>query len=508
MLLCVGAADMSSLEPICLYESSAEDALERQKASGSYYTPDSVVRSLVAWAVRRPADRLLDPSCGDGRFLSAHSNSVGVEQDPNACRVVHENSPGSLIHQGDFFAWAAATTERFDCAAGNPPFIRFHRFSGEVRAAAQRLCERHGAVFSSLSSSWAPFLVATASLLQPRGRMAFVVPAEIGHAPYAAPLLEYLAKRFSRVHVIAVREKLFPGLSEDCWLLYAEGFGGATQELRFSSIDRFAFCQRPPRQFAPVSLDEWRQWNGRLRPFLISPAARELYLAAKRARRARRLGDVARVGIGYVTGANDFFHLRPSKAADIGIPRRLLHAAVRNGKSLAGGSVDKERVRAWIADDEPVMFLKLAAGTEVPRSVRDYLDSIEGRAARDSYKCRNRDPWYVVPDVSVPDGFLSYMSGDGPRLVSNLAGCVGTNSVHVVHLTGAVTMDQLMRRWSEPLTALSCELEGHPLGGGMLKIEPREASRVLLANGTPASPSECELISEAVLRLKQWRHYV
>jgi hypothetical protein len=30
------------------------------------------------------------------------------------------------------------------------------------------------------------FLVATACSI--RGRMAFVVPAEIGHAPYAAPL--------------------------------------------------------------------------------------------------------------------------------------------------------------------------------------------------------------------------------------------------------------------------------------------------------------------------------
>jgi adenine-specific DNA-methyltransferase len=34
------------------------------------------------------------------------------------------------------------------------------------------------------------FLVTTASLLKQGGRLAFVVPAEIGHAPYAAPLVE------------------------------------------------------------------------------------------------------------------------------------------------------------------------------------------------------------------------------------------------------------------------------------------------------------------------------
>ena len=40
--------------------------------------------------------------------------------------------------------------------------------------------------------------------------MAFVVPAEIGHAPYAAPLLDYLVAHFGVVHVIAIREKLLP----------------------------------------------------------------------------------------------------------------------------------------------------------------------------------------------------------------------------------------------------------------------------------------------------------
>jgi hypothetical protein len=208
---------------------TSNDVVSREKATGAYYTPDAVVRSLVSWAVRKTTDRLLDPSCGDGRFLSVHPRSVGVEQDVSACKIVHIRVPGSLIHQGDFFSWASRTQERFDCAAGNPPFIRYQRFAGFVRNAAQQLCERHGASFSSLSSSWAPFLVATASLLKPGGRMAFVVPAEIGHAPYAVPVLDYMTRRFERVQVIAVRRKLFPELSEDCWLLYADGFGGSAK---------------------------------------------------------------------------------------------------------------------------------------------------------------------------------------------------------------------------------------------------------------------------------------
>jgi hypothetical protein len=65
--------------------------------------------------------------------------------------------------------------------------------------------------------------------------MAFVVPAEIGHAPYGAPLLEYLVGHFAIVHVIAVRKKLFPDLSEDCWLLFADEYGRQANDIRDAS---------------------------------------------------------------------------------------------------------------------------------------------------------------------------------------------------------------------------------------------------------------------------------
>src|SRR5439155_12470889 len=125
-----------------------------------------------------------------------------------------------LVHEADFFDWANRTRDCFECAAGNPPFIRYQHFAGETRARALALCRSMGADFSALTSSWAPFLVATCAMLHAGGRIAFVVPAEIGHAPYAKPLLRFLCFNFATVHLVAIREKLFPELSEDAWLLY------------------------------------------------------------------------------------------------------------------------------------------------------------------------------------------------------------------------------------------------------------------------------------------------
>jgi adenine-specific DNA-methyltransferase len=483
--------------------------VNRQKLSGAYFTPEPLAGALACWAVRAPTDRLLDPSCGDGRFLAAHTHSVGIEQDPISAAQATARAQGALIHEGDFFQWAEATKERFECCAGNPPFIRYQHFSGAVRKRALELCANVGAAFTGLTSSWAPFLVAAASLLKRGGRMAFVVPAEIGHAPYAAPLLEYLIGNFSTVHVIAVREKLFPLLSEDCWLLYAEGFGSSTSEIRFTALDRFEWMARPPSHFTKVSITDWRtRWNRRLRPFLLSHRSREAYTRLAAAPGSTSLGDFANVGIGYVSGDNDFFHLRPSEADRLGIPQEFLHPSVRNGRSLPARQITRPLVEAWKKADQQMLLLRLRRGDELPQAVKRYLDSEGGKAARQGYKCRTRAPWYAVPDVQIPDYILTYMSGLSPQLVKNDAGVTCTNSVHSIRIKDAELARKLLPAWKSPVVQLSCELEGHPLGGGMLKLEVREAGRVLFpSNDFMLDRATTIDVNSGLAEMRRWRHY-
>ena len=479
-----------------------------QKHAGAYYTPADVAHTLVAWAVRGDGDRLLDPSCGDGRFIAAHDNSVGVDQDAIAVADAGARAPKAMIHHADFFEWAEATTERFDCVVGNPPFIRYQTFRGATRARALALCARHGARFSGLASSWAPFLVAAATRLLPGGRMAFVVPAEVGHAPYAVPVLEYLAAHFAHVQVVAVREKLFPERSEDCWLLYADGYGGRATELTFSACDRFEPAPHPPREGARVPMSEWRDvWNCRLRPYLLNQSVRSLYAEAAAHPDSRRLGEVASVGIGYVSGANEFFHLRPSVADNLGITAEFLHPTVRSGRGLPTDAITAATVEAWRRADEPMLLLHLRRGQVLSDAVRRYLDSPAGQAARTSYKCRTRDPWYVVPDVRVPDCMLTYMAGRAAVLVRNDAGATSTNAVHAVRIHDRPRADVLLPLWRSSLVRLSCEIEGHALGGGMLKLEPREAARVLLPAPAVLAAAPDSAVANAVGTLRRWRHY-
>jgi adenine-specific DNA-methyltransferase len=479
-----------------------------RKKLGQFFTPEAVAKTLVNWAVRKPSDRLLDPSCGDGEFLACHRRSVGIEIDPVHGAQARQRAPGALIHFGDFFSWATQTTERFDAAAGNPPFIRYQSFSGETRERAVATATRLGARFNGLSSSWAPFLVVAATLLKAGGRMAFVVPAEIGHATYAEPLLECLCRNFDRVGVVAIREKLFPELSEDAWLLYLDGFGGSTTCIGFSSWAQFEPSLEVPGFEREITLQEWRNGNCRLRRFLLAPSLLGAYEDALGDLTVRRFSELAHAGIGYVTGANDFFHLRPSEARLWELPKELLRVSVRKGEQLPVDSVNDAAVRRWLGDDEPVLLLDLKGAPSLPDSVKRYLATADAQRARKTYKCQNRSPWYAVPDVTVPDAFLTYLNGRSASLVANQARCVCTNSIHAVRLKPSVSLPAMQREWSHPLCQLSCELEGLPLGGGMLKLEPGEAARTRLpVQGLDISKHQHQQLEEAILYMRRWRHY-
>jgi hypothetical protein len=66
-------------------------------------------------------------------------------------------------------------------------------------------------------------------------------------------------------------------------------------------------------------------------------------------------------------------------------------------------------------------------------------------------------------------------------------------------------MNALIRRWDDPLTTLSCEIEGHPLGGGMLKLEPREAGRIAICKSA-INVTSTRLIEQGIRTLREWRH--
>jgi adenine-specific DNA-methyltransferase len=473
------------------------------KAYGAFYTPIHVAHFLVQWAVRSKTNSVLDPSYGGGVFLqAAHARISALGGKPEQCvfgieldAIVHATTSQALRTLGlptdnflcsDFFAAIPDRLDRFDAVVGNPPFIRYQQFNGAARNRANELMSKQGVRVSELASSWAPFVVCAGALLRTGGRLAMVVPMELCHATYARPVLEYLSLAFRKVQFLSFSERLFPELSQETLLLLGEDKGNHSgADFRFrhlgSSEELFKDGSVPRTR----RLDAEALVNGRQRLIeqFMPARTRELYLKLRRHEAVRPLGDLADVGIGYVTGANDFFHLSEAESRQWEIPSFHLQAAVCRGRALTGLRFTKVDWANAQTQGDAAYLLTLPRAEKPTASVRRYLRHGEEQEVHKAYKCRVRDPWYHVPHVYRPDAFLTYMTGICPRLVVNEATAVAPNTLHVVRMLplAGITAEALAVAWRSSLTELSSEIEGHALGGGMLKLEPSEARRVLVA---------------------------
>lgn len=474
---------------------------EHAKAYGAYYTGAAVAEFLVRWALRAADDTVLDPSFGGGVFLEAAAERLaslggngfkqvyGAELDGEVHARVSQELTGvspENLKRSDFFALQPHNFPPLDAVVGNPPFIRYGAFDrslGAARAKAQ------GVALTNLASSWAAFVVYSAALLKPGGRLGMVIPLELGHAAYARPVLAYLSRTFGRVTLLTFRERLFPDLSQDTLLLLADDKGAPFDGLFWRDVAQIADLEHPLNAVLSglERLLEHNLTSGqyKLNLHFIPANARDLYRELAARPDVSRLGGVAEVGIGYVTGANPFFHLTPVGAAEAGLPAKNLRRAVFRSAALSGLTFS-EADWSKAAGTGSAGYLLDVPGEPDSAELQKYLEQGEAAGVHRAYKCRVRSPWYRVPHVYTPDALLTYMSGLRPQLVANPIGAVAPNTLHVVRLKphAALRAETLAAFWQTSLTSLSAELEGHALGGGMLKLEPSEARQVLIATPT------------------------
>ncbi|WP_414664697.1 HsdM family class I SAM-dependent methyltransferase [Horticoccus sp. 23ND18S-11] len=502
------------------------EARSDAKAFGAYYTQEAVARFLVRWAVRSSTDAVLDPSSGGGIFLATaadrltklgrrrESQVFGVELEPTTHAETSVRIEGrfgiSAKHMicRDFFAIDPAEMPRMNAVVGNPPFIRYQRFTGSDREQAIKRAAVQGVKLPRLASSWAAFVVHSTAFLAEGGRLAMVLPMELGHASYARPILAFLAQNFYRLQLITFQRSLFPQLSEDTVLLLAEDrrrSDGRLADARLydlegpEALDTFF-----PARNTGVDLTGFFRGNHRLTEFFLPENIRELYARLQAVGVARPVGEFADIGIGYVSGRNDFFHPSSDVLKVHKLPPRYLRRAALNGGALRGLEFTEADWSEAFAKRHSGNLLYLPAEGVLPDSVAGYLELGRAQKVHEAYKCRVRKSWYAVPHVYVADGFLTYMNGAQTRLVANAASAVAPNTLHLVrlHPKSKLGIYDLASRWLSSLTQMSAEIEGHAMGGGMLKLEPREAESVIVPCGQRAEPLRPETATEFDVRLR------
>jgi hypothetical protein len=181
-----------------------------------------------------------------------------------------------------------------------------------------------------------------------------------------------------------------------------------------------------------------------------------------------------------VTGNNRYFCLSPAEVDEHGLqPSDLLRLCPPGSRHLRGLEFTED---AWssMGDSGAATWLFRPSGAPTPAGWA-YIAEGELQGVQDAYKCRVRSPWWRVPLVKPADMLITYMNADTPRLTTNTAGVRHLNSVHGVYLepslreigTAVLPLGALTS-----MTLVGAETVGRSYGGGMLKLEPKEADNL------------------------------
>jgi adenine-specific DNA-methyltransferase len=326
---------------------------------------------------------------------------------------------------------------------------------------------------TALASSWAAFVVHAASFLKPEGRLGLVLPAELLTVKYAAPVRRFLLERFGRVRLVIFENLVFPGVLEEVVLLLAEGNGGAqcfevhqTRDLgTLRSADIATWAEHRPR--------DDQKWT----PALLSASLFSTYCELAQEASFGTLKDWGQTYLGAVSGANAYFCMTRAEATQRHIPASdLLKISPPGSRHLRGLSLSET---AWKSlEREGFRSYLFRPKGEPGVAARSYIADGEKAGVPKAYKCAARSPWWRVPLVETPDLFLTYMNHDRPRLIANDAKVDVLNSLYGIALRQGLKSlgrELLPIACLNSMTLFGAEMVGRAYGGGLLKLEPREA---------------------------------
>ena len=243
---------------------------------GQHYTPAEVARLLASFAVRSPADLVLDPSCGDGRLLEeamklkrqlaagrrlTNSSTLcevfGVERSASAAIVARRTSASVAV--ADFFdidpgASLNKSTSlplEFDAIIGNPPYIRQEVIGPDDKRRIEARLARDRAAspelfwprWSGRSDIYVYFFAHAIRFLKERGRLVFLTASSWLDAGYGAPLREFLLNNFRVIAVIeSAAESFFADASINTCISVLEresdGHARKANPVRFVRLNR------------------------------------------------------------------------------------------------------------------------------------------------------------------------------------------------------------------------------------------------------------------------------
>ncbi|QLL08551.1 class I SAM-dependent methyltransferase [Mycobacterium vicinigordonae] len=454
------------------------------KVRGGYYTPEPIARFLAGW-VALAGSRILEPSCGDGSILrelaTLTGQARGVELVAEEAAKARQFAP---VDNCDLFAWPGALRSAgWDGVAGNPPYIRFGNWPAEQRESALDLMRREGMRPTKLTNAWVPFVVASTALVRAGGRVGLVLPAELLQVGYAAQLRDFLVSRYREITLISFRRLVFDGVLQEV-VLFCGVVGTGPAQIRTVQLSGADTLEGADLNVdaAPALLHDTEKWT----KYFLGPAAIQTLRDLVEGPAMTRLGRVAGVDVGIVTGRNSFFTFTDAQARELGLTPHCVPLVSRSVQ-LSGLRYDFDCRSDDVARGRRTWLLN-APAQPTDTALAAHIEAGEAAGVHLGYKCSLRKPWWRTPSLWNPDLFLLRQIHQAPRLTVNAAAATSTDTVHRVRVTPGIEPTALAAVFHNSATFAFAETMGRSYGGGILELEPAEAERLPLPPPACARP--------------------
>jgi len=468
-----------------------------QKLRGGYYTPMDLAHYLSGWVSETNPKTILEPSCGDGVFLKALAPLVPrnakitaielnqIEAKKASERISSHKKPIIDITCADFLEWYLNNEDvRFDAVVGNPPFIRYQYLSKEDQHFSERIFKKHNLPFTKHTNAWVPFIIASISMLKPGGRLAMVIPSEILHVLHAQSLRYFVGQQCKRIIVVDPEEIWFEGTLQGAVLFLAEKKQNIKEHSTglgiIQTVGKSFLEKSPSVYFDKTNFINGKTVEGKWTRALLTKRELDIFDGIASKLEVHRFTDIAKVDVGLVTGANNFFLVDDDTVQRHNL-EKWSHPMFGRSQHCPGIIYDERQHKDNSERGLPSNFLWFDVSdiSELPEHVLEYIYIGEEDDLHTRYKCRIRKPWFKVPSVYSTSIGLLKRAHDMPRLIYNEIEAYTTDTAYRI-TTNNVNAKKLVYCFINSFTALSSELEGRHYGGGVLELVPSEIERLYI----------------------------
>lgn len=462
----------------------------KEKLRGGFYTPNPIASFILKWGFNGDThSKILEPSCGDGVFLEEIKNGnyqyddiTAVEINSTEANKAKELSlSNSDIIVSDFHEFCLQNNLRFDLVVGNPPYIRYQFFDRKQQKAAEEIFRKANLKYSKLTNAWVSFVIGSSLMLRDKGKIGFVLPAELLQVSYAQQLREFLARFYNKINIISFEKLVFPEIQQEVILLLCERNGCNShliEHLELENADSLKKLDvaklRSPEKKIDFKSNKWTFYflSQKEIDFIEHLQERELI---------PKLGDYAKVEVGITTGSNSFFTVPLSTVKKYNLEKYA--------KPLVGRSVQVSSIvftkKDWQKNQENekrAHLLIFPAIKELSKNKQalEYIKWGEDQGINKGYKCRIRDEWQIVPSLRISDALFIRRNNLYPKFIINEARAYTTDTMHRVTVKKGVDIKALTASYYNSVSLAFSEICGRSHGGGVLELMPNETENILL----------------------------